>query len=104
MKNYSSIGYPITKNRERHLGITENIKIAQVDEHVLTEMVRAVVGEDADAVTTFCTNWNCGHLVDKWEKEFGVPVFDTVLTVVWDMCRMLGLDTANASHWGQMFF
>jgi maleate isomerase len=104
INNYSGIGYPITKDRERHLGITENIKIAEVDELVLHEMVKNVVIEGADAVTTFCTNWNAAHLVDKWEKEFGVPIFDTVATVIWDMCRMTGIDMGSASHWGRMFF
>ena len=102
--NYARIGYPITKERERHLGIAENIKIAAVDEAVLHEMIKDVVVEGADAVTTFCTNWNAAHLVDKWEKEFGVPIFDSVATVVWDMCNIAGIDMGTASHWGRMFF
>jgi len=104
MENYSTIGFPISKNRERHLDITENLKIAEVDEQVLHDMVRDVVREGADAVTTFCTNWNAAHLVDRWEKEFGIPVFDSVATVIWDVCRMTGIDMTAASHWGRMFF
>ena len=104
MRNYKDIGYPITAERAKDLSITENYLIAQVDEEQLTEMVKDVVNAGADAVTTFCTNWNAAHLVDKWEKAFGVPVFDSVATVVWDLCRMTEVDMSGASHWGRMFF
>jgi maleate isomerase len=104
MANYARIGYPIAMERERHLNIAENTKIALIDSDVLGKMVREVVSEGADAVTTFCTNWNAAHLVDGWEKELGVPVFDSVATVVWDLCRMSGIDMSSASHWGRMFF
>jgi maleate isomerase len=104
MANYARIGYSIAKERERHLNIAENTQICLVDADVLGKMVREVVNEGADAVTTFCTNWNAAHLVDGWEKELGVPVFDTVATVVWDLCRLSGIDMSSASHWGRMFF
>jgi maleate isomerase len=101
IKNYSNIGYNI--HRERHLSITENTDIVQIPANVLGEMVREVA-VDADAVTTFCTNLNSAHLVDGWEKELGIPVFDSVATVVWDLCRMSGIDMSSASNWGRMFF
>jgi maleate isomerase len=101
ISNYATIGY--TVHKERHLSITENTQIAQIPEHVLSGMVREVA-VDADAVTTFCTNLNSAHLVDSWEKELGIPVFDSVATVVWDLCRMSGIDMATASNWGKMFF
>lgn len=104
INNYTRIGYPITKERERHLGIADNIKIAAIDEAALHDMIKDVVDEGSDAVTTFCTNWNAAHLVDKWEKEFGVPIFDSVATVIWDMCNIAGIDMGSANHWGRMFF
>jgi maleate isomerase len=104
MANYARIGYPIAKERERHLNIAENTQIAALDANVLGDMVRGVVNDGADAVTTFCTNLNAAHLVDGWEKELGVPVFDSVATVVWDLCRLSGIDMSSASHWGRMFF
>ncbi|KAE9967379.1 hypothetical protein BLS_006410 [Venturia inaequalis] len=103
VRNYTELGYPITNERERHLSVADNIKIAAVDEAKLHQMITAVVAAGADVVTTFCTNWNAAHLVGKWEKEFGVPIFDSVATVVWDMCNILQVDMGNASHWGKMF-
>jgi maleate isomerase len=104
VRNYAQIGYAITPQRAKHLGITENSEIAKVSEEELTSLVKEVVDAGADAVTTFCTNWNAAHLVDRWEKEFDVPVFDSVATVVWDLCRMTEVDMSGAGHWGRMFF
>ncbi|KIW02456.1 uncharacterized protein PV09_06266 [Verruconis gallopava] len=104
MRNYAEIGFPIAPEREKHLGITENGEIGSVGEERLTSMVRDVVDAGADAVTTFCTNWNAAHLVDGWEKQFDVPVFDSVATVVWDLCRMTEVDMSGAGSWGRMFF
>jgi maleate isomerase len=78
MRNYSELGYPIPSERAKHIGITKNSEIASVDEEQLTAMVKEVVEAGADAVTTFCTNWNAAHLVAGWEQAFGVPVFDSV--------------------------
>lgn len=104
MHNYTNIGYAITTERARNLSIAENRDIADVGEEVLTSLIKEVVGAGADAVTTFCTNWNAAHLVERWEKEFGVPVFDSVATVVWDLCRITDVDMGGASDWGRMFF
>jgi maleate isomerase len=102
--NYASIGYSIPASRAKHLSITENHLIASVSEKQLTSMVREVVEAGADAVTTFCTNWNAAHLVEGWEAEFGVPVFDSVACVVWDLCRAVEVDMSGARGWGKMFF
>lgn len=102
--NYASIGYPISDSRAKHLSITENHVIASIGEKQLTTMVREVVEAGADAVTTFCTNWNAAHLVEGWEKEFGMLVFDSVACVVWDLCRVLEVDTRGTTGWGKMFF
>lgn len=104
MDNYAGIGYTITPDRAKNLSITRNWDIAEVGTEKLTEMVKEVVETGADAVTTFCTNWNAAHLVEDWEKQFGVPVFDSVSTVVWDLCRLTDVDMTGASHWGKMFF
>lgn len=104
MANYAALGYPITPERARDMSITENHRIGAVDGETLTQMVREVVEAGADCVTTFCTNWNAAHLVEGWEREFGVPVFDSVSAVVWDLCRLVEVDMGGAGKWGRMFF
>ena len=86
------------------MSITENYQIAAVRKEELTRIVREVVEAGADGVTTFCTNWNAAHLVDGWERGLGGPVFDSVATVVWDLCRLMEVDMSGAGKWGRMFF
>lgn len=103
MKNYAALGSPITAERERHLSIGTNQLIAEVNEETWTRLVHEVVGNGADVVTTFCTNMNAAHLVEKWETDLKVTVFDSVATVVWDLCRITGVDMSGAHEWGRMF-
>jgi maleate isomerase len=51
----------------------------------------------------FCTGLKSAQLVDGWEKKSGVIVLDTVPTVLWDMCRMMGVDTTQIQGWGKLF-
>ncbi|ABE36643.1 asp/Glu/Hydantoin racemase family protein [Paraburkholderia xenovorans LB400] len=98
--NYAGLG--IDARCESHLGIRENFAFALVDEQTLDRQVADVVAAGAQAVTTFCTNLYAAHRVAHWESEHGVPVFDTVTTVVWDMLRRLGADTRRIDGWGQL--
>ncbi|KAL2810804.1 Asp/Glu/hydantoin racemase [Aspergillus granulosus] len=109
VKTYAGVG--IDASEERHLGLSKNTAFAEIEEEVLDGMVREVVakgserkeGEGVQAVTTFCTNLRAAQRVGYWETEHGVPVFDTVATVVWDMLRSCGVDMAPLRDWGVLF-
>ncbi|KAL2854450.1 Asp/Glu/hydantoin racemase [Aspergillus pseudoustus] len=110
VRTYAGVGIEVTE--EKHLGMSKNTAFAEVEERVLDEMVAHVVkrsqreegkGESVQAVTTFCTNLRAAQRVDFWEKEHGVPVFDTVATVVWDMLRYCKVDMAPLRDWGVLF-
>lgn len=98
--NYAALG--INASAESHLGIQENFAFALVDEATLDRQVAQVVAAGAQAVTTFCTNLYAAHRVAHWEALHGVPVLDTVTTVVWDMLRRLGIDTRRIDGWGRL--
>ncbi|MDH6147524.1 MULTISPECIES: maleate cis-trans isomerase family protein [Paraburkholderia] len=99
--NYAARG--IDALCESHLGIQENFAFALVDEPTLDRQVADVVAAGAEAVTTFCTNLYAAHRVVHWEQQHGVPVLDTVTTVVWDMLRRLNVDTRRIDGWGRLF-
>lgn len=99
VETYKSIG--VDAAVERHLSRSDNVRIAEIDAKTLDPMVAEVVREGVQAVTTFCTNLSAAQHVERWEKEHGVPVFDTVTTVVWDMLRICGVD-AKISAWGKL--
>jgi maleate isomerase len=103
MENYAAIGVVIEEGMEKHLGVVKNTDIAEIGEKVLDELVKDVVGNRVDAVTTFCTNPVAAQRVDFWEKEHGIPVFDTVATVIWDMLTKCGVDARGLNGWGMIF-
>ncbi|MDQ8021239.1 MAG: aspartate/glutamate racemase family protein [Moraxellaceae bacterium] len=88
---------------ERHLGISVNFDFSEVTAAQLGTMVGEVAAQKPDAITTFCTNLRAAHLVAGWEAAHGIPVYDTVSTVVWKMLRMLGYDTRQIAGWGCLF-
>lgn len=107
--NYKALGVEIGEGMERHLGVLRNTDIADIQERVLDGLVEEVVdggragGGGVDAVTTFCTNLVAAQRVESWEAKHGVPVLDTVTTVVWDMLRECGLDLKSLKGWGKIF-
>jgi maleate isomerase len=39
----------------------------------------------------------------KLERETGIPVYDTIATVVWKCLKMAGVDTKRVTQWGSLF-
>ncbi|KAL3460275.1 Asp/Glu/hydantoin racemase [Aspergillus heterothallicus] len=107
VKTYAGVGIDVSE--ERHLRMSKNTAFADIEEAVLDGMVAEVVkgsegkAGSVHAVTTFCTNLRAAQRVDFWEKEHGVPVFDTVTTVVWEMLRYCGVDMSPLRNWGIIF-
>jgi maleate isomerase len=99
--NYAREGF--TCVADSRLDISENFAFSEVDADTLTRQVREVAAAQPDAIATYCTNLRAAHLVPQWEAEFGIPVFDTVSTVVWSMLRMTGHDPARITGWGRLF-
>ncbi|KAH7303876.1 Asp/Glu/hydantoin racemase [Stachybotrys elegans] len=101
VRTYATIGTDCSN--ERHLSLTKNSLFADVDEPTLDKMVEEVVAKKVQAVSTFCTNLRAAQRVAYWEKEHGVPVFDTVATVIWDMLRHCQVDMKPLESWGVLF-
>jgi maleate isomerase len=101
INTYSSIGVNCTL--EKHLGQSDNSSFGYVSEGVLNDGFCELVKNGATAISVFCTGLKAAHLVDAWEQKSGVIVLDTVPTVVWDMCRITGIDTRHIEGWGKLF-
>ena len=59
--------------------------------------------ERPEAVAFLCTNLRGAPLVPALERELGVPVYDSVATVVWKALRLAGVDTRRVTQWGRLF-
>lgn len=101
IKNYNSFG--VNCSVEKHLGKHDNASFGYITEETLDQGVRELVGRGAVAVSVFCTGLKAAQLVDRWEQKSGIVVLDTVATVLWDMCVMVGLDVSGIKGWGALF-
>lgn len=103
--NYAREGY--TCVAERHLGLQDNFSFSEVGAGQLHAMVREVMngpaGERPQAVAIVCTNLRAAPLVPALEREFGVPIYDSIATVVWKSLQLAGVDTRRVTQWGRLF-
>ena len=49
------------------------------------------------------TNLRGGPLVAKLEAATGIPIVDSVATVVWQSLRLTGADVHRVRGWGRLF-
>jgi maleate isomerase len=105
MRNYGDLG--ISCVAERHLGLQDNFSFAEVQPGTIREMVREVMSGAPEhrpqAVAIFCTNLRGAPLAATLEAEFGVPVYDTIATVVWKSLKLAGVDSRAIQGWGSIF-
>jgi maleate isomerase len=99
--NYAAAG--IACPAERHCGITENFAFATVPEAEVAALIRAVAAARPDAVAIVCTNMRGGRVAPAIEAETGVPVLDSVATVLWKLLAIAGADPARVQGWGRLF-
>jgi maleate isomerase len=101
LENYEKLG--VACQGERHLGLQDNFSFSEVPVAQLEEMTRDVGREKPDAITIICTNLRVAPSTAKLEKETGIPVYDTIATVVWKCLKMAGVDTKRVTQWGSLF-
>jgi maleate isomerase len=101
LKNYADFG--VACQGERHLGLQDNFSFSEVPVAKLEQMTRDVAKDKPDAITIICTNLRVAPSVAKLEQEIGIPVYDTIATVVWKCLRIAGVDTKRVTGWGSLF-
>jgi maleate isomerase len=99
--NYAGIGIEVVA--ERHLGLRDNFSFSEVDANTLRTMVREVATARPDAITILCTNLRGGPLVAELEADTGIPIHDSIATVVWKSLQLVGADTRRIAGWGRLF-
>ena len=99
--NYAAAGYECVA--ERHLGLRDNFSFAEVDADTLCAMVRDVARARPDAIAILCTNLRGGPLVQALEAEMGIPIHDSIATVVWKSLCLAGANPKRVLGWGRLF-
>lgn len=101
VKNYAASGFECVA--ERHLRKCDNFSFSEVSADEIRTMVREAAKARPDAITIFCTNLRGAPLVEELEAEVGIPIYDTIATVVWKSLKLVGADPGRVKGWGQLF-
>lgn len=101
LRNYRSAGFECVA--ERHLRLQDNFSFSEVGADEIRQMVREVARDRPDAITIFCTNLRGAPLAAELEAETGIPIYDTIATVVWKSLQLAGVDPARVQGWGRLF-
>jgi maleate isomerase len=101
LANYARLG--IACQGERHLGLRDNFSFSEVTVEELAAMTREVASKAPQAIAVICTNLQAAPLIEKLERETGIPIYDTIATVVWKSLRIAGVDPQRVTGWGSLF-
>lgn len=101
VENYARCGFEC--QAEQHLRLQDNFSFSEVTADQIRSMTRAVAKTKPDAITIFCTNLRGAPLVEELEAETGIPIYDTIATVVWKSLRLAGVDPKRVKGWGRLF-
>jgi len=101
VRNYARSGFECVS--ERHLRLRDNFSFSEVSADEIRAMVRDAAKVRPDAITIFCTNLRGAPLVEELEAETGIPIYDSIATVVWKALRLVGADTQRIKGWGRLF-
>ena len=101
IRNYQNAGFEMVA--ERHIGLEDNYSFSEVTPSQLESMIREVALAKPDAILIMCTNLKGAPLVERLEKEIGIPIYDSVATVVWKSLQLMGIDTKLVRYWGRLF-
>lgn len=101
VKNYAASGFECVA--ERHLSMQDNFSFSEVGPDEIRRMVREVAQEKPQAITIFCTGLRGAPLVEELERELGIPIYDTIATVVWQSLKLAGADPKRVQGWGKLF-
>ena len=99
--NYTASGFDVVA--ERHLNDRGNFSFSEVSAAQIEQMCREVAEAKPQAIAIVCTNMNGASVAARMEEELGIPVYDTVATVVWKSLRLTGVDTRRVQGWGSLF-
>ncbi len=99
--NYTAAGFEVAA--DRHLGWSDNWSFSTVTAHQLQRMTADVAASRPDAIVVLCTGLRAAPLVDALEREFDIPIVDSVAAVVWRSLVLAGADPRRVTGWGRVF-
>jgi maleate isomerase len=85
------------------LGISENFAFSTVSRSDMDRMVETAAAARPDVIIPFCTNLPATIHAARWERDFGIPVFDSISIAARAGMQMAGLSPRLITGWGSIF-
>ena len=76
--------------RIKGLGIAQNRDVGSKDPRIAYELAKEVYLPEAQGIFISCTNFRTIEVIDKLEKELGVPVISSNTATLWAMMKRAG--------------
>lgn len=65
------------------LNLTDNLEIGKLEPYVVYRLAKAMFAGDADAIFISCTNLRTFEIIEKLERDLGVPVITSNQATLW---------------------
>ena len=65
------------------LGLVDNLEIGRLDVQTAYDLGRRIACPEAQAIAFLCTNWQSMAIIDRLERDTGVPVLSSTQFSVW---------------------
>jgi len=101
VENYARAGFECVA--ERNLGWQDNWSFSEVTPEEIALMAREVAAASPEAITVLCTGVQGAPFVEALERELGIPIYDSIATVVWKSLKLAGIDPKRVAGWGRLF-
>lgn len=101
IKEYARSGIEVINHA--YLSQYVNRSFSLVTQEKIREMFAEVCTVPADGISVVCTNLPAMWSVPEMEDKYGITVYDTINTVVWDAMKMVNIDPGIVKNWGKLF-
>lgn len=101
-RHFAAEGFECVASTHR-ADIEDNFAMAEVSEEALAQAAVECARARPDALTIFGTNTRGARIAPRLEREFGLPVVDSVAAGVWGALRRAGVDTRALGDRGRLF-
>ncbi len=100
-RNYAEVG--IETVAASHAGLEDNFAFATLPEARVQQMCADVAAQGPDAIIVLCTNMRGPLIAPQVERDFDIPVLDSISVTLWGAMQEAGLDTRPLERFGRLF-
>lgn len=83
------------------LGLVDNLEIGRADVQTAYDLGRRIACPEAQAIALLCTNWQSMAIIERLERDTGLPVLSSTQFSVWAALKTIGY-TGRIEGYGRL--